>query len=75
MLKAALVVKTGGVGGAVMVADSLIQQGGNKQGGNLPPNYQPLPQAQNNYSPLPVENQQNNYKKKKDKKKIKGEIS
>lgn len=54
-LKAFLAVKTGGVGGAVMVADSLISQSqkkklgeNNNQGGNLPPNYQPLPQGNNN---------------------------
>jgi hypothetical protein len=38
-----------------MVANSMINHQQNNQGGNLPPNYQPLPAQQNNYSP-PAEN-------------------
>ena len=57
ILKAWLSVKTGGVAGAFTVANDMINRN-NNQGGNLPPNYQPLPPAQNNYSP-PAENIQN----------------
>jgi hypothetical protein len=80
VLKAFLVVKTGGVAGATMVANSMINHRNNNQGGNLPPNYQPLPPAENNqqntqnlppvinnhYHNLPGKNYQKKKKKKKD---------
>jgi hypothetical protein len=79
VLKAWIAIKTGGTAGAAFtVANGMINHQQNNQGGNLPPNYQPLPPAENiqnlppvinnHYHNLPAGKQENNWKKKKEKK-------
>jgi hypothetical protein len=61
------VVKTGGVAGAAMVANSMVNHG-SANNNNLPPNYQPLPPAENTPNLPPVINNHYHLPDKKGKK-------
>lgn len=58
-------VKTSGAGAAVMAANSMINHQQNNQGGNLSPNYQPLPEPEKTSNLPPVTNNHSRNKRKK----------